>query len=257
MKSFYQIVLRVVPRRHLIRLSYVFTKFSSVLYAGNKVECPVCGGRFRTFLPYGVHTRRNNVLCPRCLSLERHRLMWLYLKEKTPFFQQPHKVLHVAPEQCFRGRFSKYANLDYTTADLESPIADVKLDVQNMPFDDNTFDVVICNHVLEHVDNDRQAMREIYRVLKPGGFAVLHVPVDYSRPTTYEDASITTPAEREKHFWQKDHVRLYGRDYTQRLQEAGFVIDEPNFTDEIDENRRERYRLPHTELMYGYRKPNG
>jgi len=229
-------------------------KFSAVLYRGNQVECPVCGGRFRKLLPYGYNKVRENALCPRCLSLERHRLLWLYLKNRTDFFSGRLKVLHIAPEQCFHKRFRSMKNLNYITADLESPLADVKLDVQNMPFGDNEFDVVICNHVLEHVPNDRKAIGEIYRVLKRDGFAILQVPTDYTMEKTHEDASITDPFEREKHFRQKDHYRLYGRDYLNRLKEAGFIIKDDNYLLGLSNEDRERYRLPAMEFMYGYYK---
>jgi SAM-dependent methyltransferase len=229
-------------------------KAGAVFYLGDNVECPVCGGRFRKFLPYGYNKIRDNVLCPQCFSLERHRLLYLYLKNRTGFFTDHLKVLHIAPEQCFYRRFRRLQNLTYITADLESPLADILLNVQDMPFRDREFDVIICNHVLEHVPDDRKAMDEIYRVLNPGGFAILQVPTNYSMETTYEDASITDPEEREKHFRQKDHYRLYGRDYTTRLAEAGLIADEENYLFALDEETRKRYRLPEMEYMYGYKR---
>jgi ubiquinone/menaquinone biosynthesis C-methylase UbiE len=146
-------------------------------------------------------------------------------------------------------------NLTYVTADLESPLADVKLDIQQMPFEDNSFDIVICNHVLEHVPDDRKAMGEIFRVLRKGGFAVMQVPTNYDMENTYEDPSITGPAEREKHFRQKDHYRLYGRDYLKRLKETGFVLKGENYLSVVSTSEIERYRLPSREFMYGYYKP--
>ena len=180
--------------------------------------------------------------------------MWLFLKEKTDFFSANLKVLHIAPEQCFYSRFRKLKNLDYITADMESPIAGVKLDIQEMPFKDNEFDVVICNHVLEHVEDDKKAMSEILRVLKKGGYALLHVPVDYSMKETYENQEITSPKEREKHFRQKDHHRLYGLDFPERLKKAGFRITDRNYTDELDKETIERFRIIKDEYMYAYRK---
>jgi len=247
-------LLNTIPRPWLIRISQPVMKITSLLFRGNKVECPVCGGRFSRSLPYGYNKVRKGVLCPRCFSLERHRLLWLYLKNKTGFFTDPFKVLHVAPEQCFYSRFRKLGNLDYTTADLESPLADVKLDIQQMPLADNTFDVVICNHVLEHVPDDRKAMREILRILKPGGYGIMQVPMDMTLEKTYEDPSITDPHEREVHFRQKDHYRLYGRDYTERLKECGFIIHEPNYTDELDHQTIQWYRLPENEMLKGFYK---
>ena len=243
--------LKSVPRPWLIRLSYPFRAMAPLFYAGNAVEDPIDGRSYRTFLPYGYGNRqRPNVLAPGTLSLERHRLLWLYLRDQTRFFSAPYKVLHVAPEQCFLGRFKAMPNLNITTADMESPIADVKLDVQAMPFEDHTFDVVLCNHVLEHVPDDLKAMREIYRVLKPGGWAIMQVPQEWERPTTFEDPSITDRAERERIFGQYDHVRVYGADYPNRLKEAGFRVETFMAAEHYGADLVERYRLPLGEPLY-------
>jgi SAM-dependent methyltransferase len=233
-------------------LSLIINKIIAVFLVGNKVECPVCGGRFRKFLPYGYTkaTGRDNALCPKCLSLERHRLMWLYLKEKTDFFTKELKVLHIAPEQCFYKRFRKLPNLDYTTADLESPIADVHFDVQEIPFAEASYDVVICNHVLEHVTDDAKAMQEIYRVLKPKGFAILQVPMDFENSKTMEDPSVTDPKERERLYRQKDHLRLYGLDYADRLKSVGFKVLESQYAKELDAELARKYALPMNEIFY-------
>lgn len=204
-------------------------------------------------MPYGIETR-SNVLCPKCLSLERHRLIWLYLKEKTDFFSKPIKFLHVAPEQCFHSRFKKFSNVEYITADLESPLADLHFDLHNIPLEDNSFDFFMCNHVLEHVKDDFQVMREIYRVINPGGTAILQVPQDYSLEKTYEDSSITDPLEREKYFLQKDHIRLYGTDYPERLRSVGFEVEEIHYARILGEELSERYRLPPDEILYLARK---
>jgi SAM-dependent methyltransferase len=254
MKKTIKFLLNAFPRPWLIRLSYVFVWFSRIFYKGNKVECPVCGGKFRKFLPYGYVNVRQGALCPGCLSLERHRLMWLYLKNKTSFFTSNYKVLHIAPEQCFLKRFRKLKNLTYHTADLESPIADYKCDVQNLPFDDKDYDIVICNHVLEHVPDDKKAMSEILRVLKPGGFAILQVPANFERNNTFEDNSITDKKERTRIFGQYDHLRVYGTDYPERLKQAGFVIDEPNFTETLSQSEKDWYSLNLKEFMFALKK---
>lgn len=214
------------------------------------MECPICEISYRKFLPYGRLNPRPNALCPDSLSLERHRLMWLYLKEKTTFFTEPHKLLHIAPELCFIDKFKAMENLDYTTADLESPLADVKMDVHHIPFEDNTFDVVFCNHVMEHVDDDIRAMSEIHRVLKPGGWAIIQSPQDYSRAETLEDPTITDPKERERIYWQSDHLRLFGMDYGKRLEQAGFQVTEDRFVMELPEETVKRYALPPKEIIY-------
>ncbi len=254
MKKLIPFLLNLFPRPLLIRMSYVFMRFSALFLKGDKVECPVCESRFKRFLPYGYNRVRENVLCPKCFSLERHRLLWLYLKEKTGFFHKNLRVLHVAPEQCFLSKFRKQQNLDYTTADLESPLADIKMDIQATPFNDNEFDFVICNHVLEHVKDDHKALQEILRILKPGGMAILQVPMDMNMASTYEDHTITSPKKREIHFRQKDHFRLYGADYPDRIKAAGFKSDDKNYLDEIEPALKERYRLPENEYMLGFKK---
>ena len=146
MKKIISLFLRYVPRRYLQLFSHFAARSLSLFYTGNKVECPVCGHHYRKFLPYGRVSSRSNALCPNCLSLERHRLMYLYLKHKTGFFTDKLKVLHIAPELCFLKMFDALPNLEYITADLESPWAKVRMNVQDIPFPDNTFDVIICNH---------------------------------------------------------------------------------------------------------------
>ncbi|EMR04572.1 Rebeccamycin O-methyltransferase [Cesiribacter andamanensis AMV16] len=197
-KNIISLVVRKVPRKYLQLFSHHVLKVAAIFYTGNRVQCPVCDSHFRKFLPYG-RKARENALCPNCLALERHRLMWLFLQRKTPFFTKPLRVLHIAPELCFIHRFEQQPNLDYTTADIESPLAKVKMDVHQIPFPEGSFDVVFCNHVLEHVADDGLAMREIRRVLKPGGWGILQIPLFYPlKDTTFEDPSITDPREREK-----------------------------------------------------------
>jgi SAM-dependent methyltransferase len=201
-------------------LKHAFFYLTAPFYRGEKVECPICGGHFRKFLVAGVN-KRANARCPRCGALERHRLFWLYAQ---PLLTGPLKILHIAPEYFLQRRLRKLPSVDYLSADLKSPLAMAKFDVTDMPLEADTFDIALCSHVLEHVADDREAMREIFRVLKPGGWAYLQSPVDKSRAVTLEDATITTLAERRRIFGQADHVRLYGRDYVDRLAEVGFDV---------------------------------
>lgn len=249
-------LLRTIPRPVLITFSLWFSKIAPLVYYGKKYEDPISGKTYRKFLPYGYSGRakRKNVLCPGSLSLERHRLLWLYLKNKTDFFTAKHKMLHIAPEQCFYKLFRKMPNINYTTADLNSPIADVKMDLHEAPFKDNTFDVIFCNHVLEHVEDDRKCMRELYRIMNKGGWGIFQVPMDSTRQTTYEDKSIVTPEAREEHFWQKDHVRLFGLDYKNRLEEAGFTVTADDYVNTFSPELIDRYRLPAGEIIYLCRK---
>jgi SAM-dependent methyltransferase len=248
LKYLISFALRHIPRKYLQLISHWGLKLVSLFYLGNNVECPITGQKYRKFLPYG-RIPRENALCPGSLSLERHRLMWLYLKDKTNFFTAPLKVLHIAPEYCFIDKFSKMKNLDYITADLESPLAKVKMDIHKMPFGANEFDVVFCNHVMEHVEDDIQSMKEIVRVLKPGGWAIIQSPLE-DRDTTFGDKSLKTPKERERVFGQDDHVRAYGRDYGKRLESAGFKVKVDHYNQELPETVRKRYALPVYEDIY-------
>jgi SAM-dependent methyltransferase len=252
MKKIISWVIQRIPRKYLQIISPYALKMLAWFYRGNQVECPICESHFRQFLPYGRGaSARSNALCPNCLALERHRLMWLYLKEKTEFFRTPHKVLHIAPEACFIKRFEAMSNLDYITADIESPLAKVKMDIHAIPFPDNTFDVVFCNHVLEHVRDDIQALSEIRRVLKPEGWAILQVPFfSTDLVATLEDASITSPADRLKHYGQEDHVRMYGNDYPQRITQSGLAVIEEKYVQEIPPQQLEKYALPKGEIIY-------
>lgn len=249
MKQIISLVIRKVPRKYLQLVSHFALNFLAIFYRGNKVEDPISGKTYRKFLPYG-RIPRENALSPGSLSLERHRLMWLYLKEKTNFFTANLKVLHIAPEHCFIKRFEALNNLDYITADIESPLAKVKMDVHEIPFPDNTFDVSFCNHVMEHVDDDIKAMSEIRRVLKPGGWAIIQSPIDYRIEKSFSDPTATTPALREKIYGQNDHVRQYGRDYAQILEKAGFNVVEDDYVMKMDPAKAQRYGLDKNEYIY-------
>lgn len=255
MKKLFKSLLNIIPRPLLIRLSYVIRPVLVFWLKGNRYTDPIDGKSFKKFLPYGYEKQRDNVLSPSTLSLERHRLLWLYLQSETDFFVKPLKMLHFAPEQAFYRRFRQQQNLDYTTTDLSSPLADVKADICQLPFEDNTFDVIFCNHVLEHIPDDTQAMRELYRVLKPGGWAVLQIPQDLSRATTFEDDSITDPKERAKIFGQYDHVRVYGRDYFDKLRSIGFEVQEVDYTQMLSKEQVERYCLADGEIIPIVKKP--
>lgn len=251
MKEIVSWIVRFVPRRYLQRLSRTGLRVLGLLYAGDRVECPICSHQYREFLPYGRLKSRPNALCPSCQSLERHRLIWLFLKQKTGFFTRPMHVLHIAPEACFMAAFEKLHGANYITADIESPLAKVKMDIHVMPFEDNRFDVVLCNHVLEHVQNDLLAMREIRRVLKPGGFAILQVPFFSPVPeATLEDTTITDPRERERLFGQDDHVRKYGLDYVQRISQSGLIPRPDAFAGAFSEAKRFHFGLAQGEIIY-------
>ncbi len=249
MKKLFKIILNTIPRPLLIRLSYVARPLLAFFMKGNNFTDPIDEKSFKSFLPYGYGNQRNNVLSPSTLSLERHRLLWLYLKNETDFFTAEKKVLHFAPEQAFYKRFRKMSNLDYTTTDLNSPLADIKADICNLPFEDNEYDVILCNHVLEHIPDDTKAMQELYRVLKPGGMGIFQIPQDLTRKVTFEDDSITDKKERAKIFGQYDHVRVYGRDYFEKLKSIGFKIKEVDYTKILSKDDVAKYCLAKGEII--------
>ncbi|MCF6350792.1 MAG: methyltransferase domain-containing protein [Flavobacteriaceae bacterium] len=252
--SIFRKILNTIPRPYLIKISYMVSPILTLFYKGSKFTDPIDNKSFRKLLPYGYNKQRKNALSPSTLSLERHRLMWLYLKNETDFFTAKKKVLHMAPEQCFLKRFKKLKNLEYITADLYSPIVDVKADILDLPFESNSFDIIFCNHVLEHIIDDKKAMQELYRVLRPGGFGIFQIPQDLSLAKTYEDFSIITPAERTKHFGQYDHVRVYGKDYFNKLRAVGFKVEEVTYSKMISEKLTTKYGLTKGEILPVCRK---
>lgn len=254
MKKLASFLLNKLPRPMLINLSIFLRPLIYLFFKGNKFTDPIDGKSYRKFLPYGYGKQRENALSPGTLSLERHRQMWLYLKNETDFFTQNYKVLHIAPEQEFLRKFKKMKNLEYTSADLFSPIVDVKADILDLPFEDESFDVIFCNHVLEHIIDDKKAMSELYRVMKKGGWGILQVPMKNSLEKTYEDFTITDPKERQKHFGQYDHVRWYGMDYFERLKSVGFSVDINFYSQKFSEQEQKRFGLNVNEILPVVRK---
>jgi SAM-dependent methyltransferase len=220
---------------------------------GRRYLCPCCNRRFRSFLP-GGDSLRENARCAACDSLERHRLIALYLRREPDLLERPLEVLHVAPEPALARLFERNPRCRYRSADLASPLADDRVDLEGLPYEANRFDLILCNHVLEHVEDDRRAMRELFRVLRPGGLAILQSPVDAGREESYEDPSIRTPEDRLRAFGQQDHVRIYGTDYVQRLRSAGFDVSARRYAEEIGGSFSARCRLDPQELLYLCRK---
>lgn len=249
MKRIFKYILKVFPRPLLIKLSYLARPLLVLFLSGKRYTDPIDGRQFRRFLPYGYEKPRENVLSPSTLSLERHRLLWLYLQNETDFFTKQYKVLHFAPEQAFYKRFRKLKNLDYTTTDLNSPLADVKADICNLPFEDNTYDVILCNHVLEHIPDDTKAMAQLFRIMKPGGWGIFQIPQDLDREKTFEDPTITDNKERARIFGQYDHVRIYGRDYFDKLRAAGFKVTEIGYASQLTQEEIDKYRLAKREII--------
>ena len=260
MKHLIKLILNLIPRPALQRMADWIVPVVGLLYVGKGKECPLCGCQRRKFIPYGYVKPRENALCPNCLSLERHRLLWLWLLRESDIGRGAMalpRLLHIAPEVALMRKFRKmYAREKerYVTADLESPLADMHFDVQEIPIEDGAFDCVICNHIMEHVEDDRKALREIYRILRRGGWGVILSPVELEREKTFEDDTITDREERTRIFGQYDHRRIYGRDYTERLQEAGFEVYDIPYKEAFTAAEQQRYALCDDHL-YIVRKP--
>lgn len=216
-------------------------------------ECPICKTKFPAFLPFGKPPRPN-AQCPNCKSLERHRKLYL-LMQKLNWHREGMHVLHFAPELIFYRMFKAFKDIDYWSVDLNPEIYHGRVrkavDITDIPFDDNSFDLIMCTHVLEHIPDDRKAMSELYRVLKPKtGIAFLNVPL-FNIPTTFENPEYNTPELRLKYYGQVDHVRKYGQDYVERLLQAGFSV---RLFENIDEQDFKRYGLKRNEKIYWCRK---
>ena len=255
MKKLIRWALNHIPRRWLQRLAGWMVPIMGILYLGRGRRCPICGTQRRKFMPYGYVTSREDALCPHCLSLERHRMIWLWITRSTTLLNDHPRLLHIAPEVSLMNHFNKvYRDYgEYITADLESPLAKIHFDVQQIPLADNSIDVVICNHLLEHVDDDRKAMRELYRVLHPAGWGIMLVPEERQRATTFEDDTITDPKLRTELFGQYDHRRIYGRDYDERLRESGFRVERIAVESIATEEERKLYSLGNDDLVVVYK----
>lgn len=246
-------------------------KLLALHYAGKAYYCPYCKHTFRKLLPGGFDLPvlkekqvvgggyRENLVCPRCFSIDRDRLIYLYLTEYTNLLTLPLNVLHVAPEGCLRAFLMSLLNITYTSGVkfYEGYYYDRKvnlMDVTRMSFPDESFDVVICNHVLEHIREDKLALKEIYRVLKPGGWAILQVPISRILTQTLEDPTVNTPEKREEVFGQFDHVRIYGQDYPSILEKAGFMVKQFNIFHESKRSDLLKFALnPEEELFIAYK----
>jgi len=193
---------------------------NKLYYRGNKRCCPVCSREVSHFI---TSREGHDTKCPWCDSMARHRFVWLYLDRSLRLWDFPAstKILHVAPESAFIGKFRNHFGTNYVTSDLLSPDVDINCDITRMPFGDGEFDLIYCSHVLEHVPDDRAALAEFRRTLSPQGRAIILVPIDETREATYEDPSIVSREDRLKEFGQEDHVRVYGRDFLDRLSDAG------------------------------------
>jgi SAM-dependent methyltransferase len=245
-KSVKRVGRAVIPSAYHRQVGMLVSKVSNF---GFRRYCPCCKAHLRQFRPFGL-VPRPEARCPVCGSLERHRLIHLYLRQRTDLFDgRRKKMLHVAPEEQLSTLFASAPGINYLSADLLSPKAMIRMDITDIQYPDETFDVIYCSHVLEHVNDDRKAMRELHRVLRTGGWAILQVPIPTAE-ATYEDPTITSPKARKLAFGQKDHVRRYGADYKDRLEDAGFSVEVDGFVRDLDNRTVARFGLMRSEDVY-------
>jgi SAM-dependent methyltransferase len=219
---------------------------------GGEVKCPVCGHRFARFKD---DWNRPNAICWRCGAHERHRALALYLDRHPELFAGATSLLHFAPEWGIARRARAIPGIRYVTADLDPRGVDLQLDITRIALADEAFDAIICSHVLEHVEDDRAAIGELFRVLTPGGWAIVMVPLDLGRSVTHEDPAIRTPEDRRREYLQHDHVRLYALDIADRLAAAGFTVTSERLTEELSASEVELYRLLEVDVVFLCRKP--
>jgi SAM-dependent methyltransferase len=234
------LIRKVIPEKVRIRLLMLRMQFRSLAYTGNNFYCNCCGKTFSRFLPYG-NIRRENACCPWCHSLERTRVLLSYLERETTLFKGGRKILHFAPEWIIRKRFlQSAARKGYYSADINPALADHVADIMQIPFPEEYFDYILCSHVLGHVENESQAINEMYRVLKPGGEVLVMTILDLNNPVTYENPSLTSPEERLAAYGEPDLLRLHGMDFKQRLERPGIHIEVIDYRQKLSpsENRR-------------------
>lgn len=215
---------------------------------GWTVECPFCGWKGNSFYPHPVPHPRPNAICPRCESKERHRLLFLYLNRKTNIFAEPTDILEIAPGPYSYYLFGQQPLIKYFTIDYESAHAQCHADITQLPLPTQSVDLIICYHVLEHVMDDRRALTEIHRVLRNTGMLLIQVPIEAE--ITWEDPTVTDPNERLRLFGQEDHVRVYGKDFTDRLEQMNFEVHIDDFAAHLPKNIIHRYGLDSNELIF-------
>jgi SAM-dependent methyltransferase len=241
---------RYSKKRWLQQLLEVSLALRALFFVGTRHTCPCCGWRLRAFTQGGASLKvRHLGYCPRCNSKARHRRDWLFLEQRTNLFSDRLRLLHVSPKYSLSRRLKRMPNLDYVAGDLyDRGNIGLRMDLTVSPLRSDTFDAIICIHVLEHIKEDRQAMREIFRVLKSGGWALITVPIRWDQGT-FEDPSITTPEERQRAFGEVDHVRSYGHDLMDRLEECGFQV-QLELGKDVEQHMNNKYGLRHDEDIF-------
>jgi len=239
-----EIYKKTVSEKKRIKFRLLLNKIISVFYLGNNYKCNCCGKSFRKFLPKGTKlVTRKNAQCPYCASLERTRLLLFYIKNETNLLNKKCKLLHFAPEWCLVPIFKHAKNIEYCSADINPNYAEYQVDITNIPFADSTFDYVICSHVLGHVPDEKKAIEEIFRVLKPEGIALVLTIINPDNIHTFETAEANTPEKRLQYYSEPDLLRLHGKDFDERLKSGGFQVETIDYRKKMGEDIYKKYAL--------------
>jgi len=242
MMKFVRNIKTVVPTKYRLSIRINLIRFTGLFYRGQNFKCNLCGKSFRKMIPHG-NTPRPNAKCPNCLSLERTRVLWFYLKNRLIDNKQPLKILHFAPEYGLKKVLQKYENLDYKNVDLDPDLADEVVDITNIPYPENSFDLILCSHVLGHVPDEKKAVDELYRVLKPDGQALVQTIINWSLGKTFEDPKITSANERLEKYTEPDLVRLHGADFAERLRKSGFQVEAIDYASQLGDEAKAHFSL--------------
>jgi SAM-dependent methyltransferase len=240
--KFLKNIKTVVPFKYRLSIRINLIRFTGLFYRGQNFKCNLCGKTFRKMIPYG-NTPRPNAKCPNCLSLERTRVLWFYLKNNVIDNTQQLKVLHFAPEYGLKKVLHNYRNLEYKNVDLDPDLADEVVDITNIPYPENSFDLILCSHVLGHVPDEKKAVDELYRVLKPNGQALVQTIINWNLEETFEDAKITSANERLEKYTEPDLVRLHGADFAERLQKSGFQVEAIDYASLLGDETKKHLSL--------------
>lgn len=233
---------KIISERQRNNLRFAVYQLRGLFYRGNQYYCVCCNTSSSRFFTYGNHPRPN-ALCPACHSLERTRVLMYYLQREVNLLNRSLKVLHFAPERAIEKRIKAHKTLTYISADINPNLADHVVDITVIPFEDNSFDVVICSHVLGHVPDEAKAIDELYRVLNLNGEAIIMTVIDPTLNETLEDVSIQSGSDRLKHYGESDLVRKHGKDFEQRLQRKNISVTAIDYRLTFTQEEQRRYSL--------------
>ncbi|MDN3619916.1 methyltransferase domain-containing protein [Polaribacter undariae] len=252
MKSLKKTYQQTIPQNIRAKMHVFFFKIRAVFVIGNKVECNCCNSNFSRFLDFGDYKKRKNAICPNCLSLERTRMLWLFLKDSK--YLKEKTILQFAPFKVIEKKIKQISSVKYISGDIDPTLAMKKIDITEIDYNKNSFDVILCSHVLSVVKNDKKAIKELYRVLKPNGTLILQTYIFKKYEKTFEDFNIKTNDERYKAYGKHYLQRCYGKDFTERFLKEGFSVDIYDPKKFFTVNEIKKYGIQNSGVIYLFTK---